>query len=106
MRTPLLLLLDGIMSKSEDRTLAAVTEINRLLGRKNVAYVLPHPGQSPATCAANLSTIIGALLQVHAELASLPSQRDGSLPLHFAASLGNVQVASLIMSKVRFALVE
>lgn len=99
-RTPLLLLLDGILSQSEERAQPPLVEITRLLRESDVHLILPHPDISLTRSAANLLAVLEALLSVQPELVSFPSQRDGSLPLHFAASLGNVQVASLLLGKV------
>jgi hypothetical protein len=101
--TPLLFLLDGVLSRDEVRVATAVNEIAQLI----------HPHQlfpdganttaaheSPCTSQAALCYILTCLLTHHPEFASMRSEHDGSLPLHFAASLGNVQVASIILSKV------
>jgi hypothetical protein len=72
-----------------------------LLDHNGTILKLPHPDQSTLSCVLNLHCLLQTLLQVFPEFASYPSQRDVSLPLHFAASIGNIQVASLLMSKVR-----
>jgi hypothetical protein len=99
---PLIQLLDGVLAQSERRVKIAVTEITRmLLDHNGTILQLPHPDQSTLSCVLNLHCLLQTLLQVFPEFASYPSQRDVSLPLHFAASIGNIQVASLLMSKVR-----
>jgi hypothetical protein len=58
---------------------------------------------SPGTCtsATSLCNILEALLNQYPTLAQIPSDHDGSLPLHFAASLGIVPVAMSIWQRVR-----
>jgi ankyrin repeat protein len=55
--------------------------------------------ESPCTSSASLCIVINALLNQYPYLAQIPSDHDGSLPLHFAASLGNVPVAISILQK-------
>ena len=55
--------------------------------------------ESPCTSSASLCIVINALLNQYPHLARIPSDHDGSLPLHFAASLGNVPVAIAILQK-------
>lgn len=55
--------------------------------------------ESPCTSPASLCIVIDALLNQYPHLARIPSDHDGSLPLHFAASLGNVPAAISIMQK-------
>jgi hypothetical protein len=99
---PLIQLLDGVLAQSERRVRVAVTEITRmLLEHDGTILQLPHPESSTLSCVMNLHAVLQTLLNVFPEFASYPSQRDVSLPLHFAASIGNIQVASLLMSKVR-----
>jgi hypothetical protein len=154
--TPLLLLLDGVLSLDETRIRDAMQEIVYGLhvgiavgvsGGGGVASILPpvvseqqihpHPrrhhhhhhshssspnqshnlnnpnsppflrniqeSSSPGTCtsATSLSNILEALLNQYPTLAQIPSDHDGSLPLHFAASLGIVPVAMSIWQRVR-----
>jgi hypothetical protein len=109
--TPLLFLLDGVLSQDDDRVNEAVHEIQRLVpSLQPAATVAPSDNTALATTAtasASLCTdsvqlcrIVTALLEHCPELASVRSEHDGSLPLHFAASLGNVQVAQTILEKV------
>jgi hypothetical protein len=155
--TPLLLLLDGVLSLDETRIRDAMQEIVYGLhvgiavgvsgsSGGGVASILPpvvseqqnhphprrhhhhhhshssspnqshnlnnhssHPFQrniqesSPGTCtsATSLCNILEALLNQYPTLAQIPSDHDGSLPLHFAASLGIVPVAMSIWQRVR-----
>jgi ankyrin repeat protein len=55
--------------------------------------------ESPCTSSMSLCIVINALLQQYPHLAHIASDHDGSLPLHFAASLGNVPVAISILRK-------
>lgn len=45
-----------------------------------------------------LRKIVAALMKVKPGLAEIASQHDGSLPLHFAASVGDIPIAQLILS--------
>jgi ankyrin repeat protein len=111
--SPLLLILDGVLSQDEDRVAQALQEIA-------IARVLPIPilnGSSPSdlmgttgpptTATSNASSsdallnFLRALLEATPSLAGIASSHDGSLPLHFAASLGDVRVASLLLDYVR-----
>jgi hypothetical protein len=103
-RTPLLLLLDAVLAQSERRVQIAMAEIKRTLLENGTVLRLPEADESPLRSFPNLYAVLHTLLDVFPEIARCPSERDGSLPLHFAASLGNVQVASLLMSKVRYCL--
>ena len=99
---PLIQLLDGVLAQSERRVNIAVTEItNILLAHSGTVVQLPHPEMSMLNSVTNLHCLLQTLLTKLPEYASYPSQRCWSFPLHFAASIGNIQVASLLMSKVR-----
>lgn len=96
--TPLLFLLDGCLSQDEDRVEEALQEIQEAMR----GMPLPPLGASPCVCPNTLCTVLTALLAVRPDFCRLASEHDGSLPLHFAASLGIVQVASIIFQKVRY----
>jgi ankyrin repeat protein len=81
MSSPLLLLLDGMLSRDQARVDEALRTIT---------------GSSTSTQPPPLLEMLSTYLQASPEVAAIPSSHDGSLPLHFAASLGNVQVAELI----------
>jgi ankyrin repeat protein len=98
-RTPLLQLLDGVLAQSEQSVRIAMTEITRTLLENGTVLQLPHPGESPLVSVRNLHAVLHTLLNVFPEFARY--QRDGSSPLHFAASLGDIHVASLLLSKVK-----
>jgi ankyrin repeat protein len=111
--SPLLLILDGVLSQDEDRVAQALQEIA-------LAHVLPIPivnscspsalmGTGTSTTSASNSSdallnFLRALLEATPSLAGIASSHDGSLPLHFAASLGDVRVASLLLDHVRLLL--
>jgi hypothetical protein len=117
--SPLLFLLDGVLSHDDDRIQEALAEIARLVAQSPSTTTSPphnnnnnnsHGGKSgtfpltvgqPYSSSAMLCRVVAALLDVHPAWASVSSEHDGSLPLHFAASLGNVQVAKTILEKVR-----
>lgn len=92
--TPLLLLLDGILSQDADRTSTAVQQIQDLVGG------LPLQ-DSPLRSARALENIIETLMTCHPQLAQAKSRNDDSLPLHFAASIGNIRVARLLLEQFR-----
>ena len=96
--TPLLFLLDGCLSRDEARVREALREIRGLHG---VSLSSATGASSPCECPEALCDVLRSLLSVRPELCRMRSEHDGSLPLHFAASLGNVPAASIIYSKVR-----
>ena len=94
--TPLLFLLDGVLSEDECRVEEALAEIERL------GCPCPPPtSSSPCFCKEALVEVLSSLLSRYPDMAAFPSEHDGSLPLHFAASLGYVPAAKIILSKVR-----
>jgi hypothetical protein len=102
---PLIQLLDGVLAQSERRVKIAVTEITRiLLAHDGTVLQLQYPERSTVLSVTNLYSLLQTLLAVFPAYAKYPSQRDVSLPLHFAASIGNIEVASLLLSKVRIVL--
>jgi ankyrin repeat protein len=94
--TPLLLLLDGILSQDEERTDLALRQIQELVPNQPLS-------ESPLRSAYALEGIIQTLMTYQPHLAQVASKHDGSLPLHFAASIGNVRVAKLLIEKYRTA---
>jgi len=109
--TPLLMLLDGILSQDEQSTITALKQIEKL----DPAFQYPqsiHAGyisdpssdpeyESPLQSASALEGIVERLLTIKPHLARIPSESDGSLPLHFAASIGNIRVADLLLNHHR-----
>jgi ankyrin repeat protein len=100
--TPLLLLLDSILSQEPDRIRQARARISETVEKAGITpntfeeRALPSPGAA----ANNIVQDVKILLSAFPNLASVPSSHDGSLPLHFAASIGNVQVAHLLLQAV------
>ena len=90
----LLLLLDGVMSVDEQSTAPALEQIKKL----NPDFQCL---KSPLRSASALETIVEHLLKIKPELARVASESDGSLPLHFAASIGNIKVAALLLDHHR-----
>ncbi|KAL7570016.1 hypothetical protein ACA910_017060 [Epithemia clementina (nom. ined.)] len=96
--TPLLLLLnellisheDGNRQEQEEGIRSALDAIHAMVG-----CGLP-PISSPLT-SRDLVCIVKTLLTAHPELSRIPSTAEGSLPLHLAASLGDVNVASVLL---------
>jgi hypothetical protein len=48
----------------------------------------------------NLSDVVGMLIKNRPDLACVASEHDNSLPLHFAASIGDVSVADMLVAAV------
>lgn len=95
--TPLLLLLDSVLSQEADRIRDARTRIREMVAKLNPALAArPAPKGSSA-----LLHDVEMLLTAFPNLASVESTHDGSLPLHFAASIGDVRVARRILTQVR-----
>lgn len=116
--TPLLLLLDGILSKDEQSTSVALEQMKQLdpsLGsitftakddddnddENNDNYDEKDSSLSHLRSASVLENIVGRLLSIQPHLARIPNESDGSLPLHFAASIGNIRVAALLLHYYR-----
>jgi ankyrin repeat protein len=94
--TPLLLLIDGLLSQDEQQILTATGQMASMLLRLREIH-LPLPAESPTP--QDICRILHVVLGAFPDLASTPSKYDGSLPLHFAASLGEVDMAALILNK-------
>jgi ankyrin repeat protein len=92
--TPLLFLLDAILSQDADRTATAMKQIQDLV---NIGPLQ----ESPLRSASALEHIVQSLMMHHPHLAQVASSNDCSLPLHFAASIGNTRVAGLLLEKHR-----
>ena len=112
--TPLLLLLDGILSQDEQSTSIALEQIKKL--DPSLASITfsesvsdndidndeqSSSSLSPLRSASVLEDIVGRLLGIQPQLARIPSENDGSLPLHFAASIGNIRVTALLLHHYR-----
>ena len=104
--TPLLLLLDGILSQDESQARRATSQMVDLV--PSLAHEFPENVNDGAEASSSsvlswlrsterLTRVIRRLMEAFPRLASVPSKHDGSLPLHFAASIGNVQVARLLL---------
>jgi hypothetical protein len=91
--TPLLRLLDAVISQDDAQIEPATNAVRQTL--------LPFICIPELITTANLAEVIRLVLRHYPSLASASSIQDGSLPLHFAASLGNVGVASVLYSMVR-----
>ena len=109
--TPLLLFLDGILSQDEQSTDTALKQMAKLdpkfqYFQSTKAHstngnnsVLEY--RSPLRSASRLEAVVERLLIVKPDLARVASESDGSLPLHFAASIGNIRVASVLLNHHR-----
>lgn len=88
----LLQLLDAVISQDEQRIYLSMKEVSELL----LPFIV-----LPDLSTTHLTEIVRSLLRIYPNQASTASLQDGSLPLHFAASLGSVGVASALISVVR-----
>ena len=103
--TPLLLLLDSILSQDEADVRSAVQGIVQRLRLVGIDLQLGGGGDDddlalPLRSTESLCLIIQTVGVAFPAWAQTPSD-DGSLPLHFAASLGKPQVARLLLAQVR-----
>ena len=87
--TPLLLLLDSVLSQDREQLDTAMQLVRRLLNR-----------DIPDLLSTTLPEIVKQLLASNPDLAFIPSEHDRSLPLSFAASIGDVAVAELLINVV------
>jgi len=109
--TPLLLLLDGVLSQDEESTDTALKQMAKLDPKfqyfqsseaqpaDSINFVFEY--RSPLHSASRLEAIVERFLIVKPDLARVASESDGSLPLHFAASIGNIRVASVLLNNHR-----
>ena len=96
--TPLLFFLGGCLSRDADRVQEALEEIVEAM--ESAGCMVPGLAASRCVCSAALRQVLNTLVALRPDFFRLPSEHDGSLPLHFAASLGNVEVASIVFHKV------
>ena len=101
--TPLLLLLDSVLSQDEDEVRNVMTDVSNRLRKAGVSLppLLQKDLIAPMRSTEALCMTIQALCATFPLLAQTCSEHDGSLPLHFAASLGKPAVAGLILAQVR-----
>jgi hypothetical protein len=93
--TTLLLLLDSVLSQDNERIREARTRLRQLVSNAK--------GGAPlAPLDANFSLLdeVDMLLSYFPNVASVASTHDGSYPLHFAASIGQVKLATRIFNQV------
>ena len=96
-----------------DHVLYAVRDLDEAASRLATEWGLAtsdggrHPGHGTANRIVPLGSdyieliaIVDQLLKHLPHLAYTASQHDGSLPLHFAASLGNISVAQILLQNV------
>jgi hypothetical protein len=92
--TPLLLLLDGLLSGDVVRIQNVIDQVKPLVPfQVEASALLSEP--------ASLHRFLKKYVEASPHIASVKSLHDGSLPLHFAASWGDVEVARLILERVR-----
>ena len=105
--TPLLILLDELLPRDAndvDQQQHQRTAINKALHDMNEMLVnvgCPSlPRYSFPLETQDVVTILDIFLRTFPSAAYAPSTYDGSIPLHFAATLGNVPIASTIFKFV------
>jgi ankyrin repeat protein len=91
--SPLLLLLDGVLSQDEAAMNLALNQI------QTIDPTLKDVCKSPLRSSSTLELIVHRLLTAQPGLARISSATDGSSPLHFAASIGNIRVASWLLQR-------
>jgi hypothetical protein len=117
MRTAVLCLLDKLLSQDTAGVSAALTQMRDDLLRATTTTattVSRTTSTASSTATAPLLQLVSPAplhappaVQLHAYLqqfplqASVASVNDGSLPLHFAASLGSVEIARVVWQMVR-----
>lgn len=105
--SPLLLLLDGILCHDEHSIATALNQIKKIDPDFQFVESIETDSspsseyESPLHSASALERIVERLLKVKPELARVASESDGSLPLHFAASIGNIKVTALLLDHHR-----
>jgi hypothetical protein len=102
--SPLLSLLDSVLSRDDARITEAVQSMQDLLQNNNTNDDKNNDVTDrlePCTSTATLCRILSLFLSKRPEMAAEPSDYDGSLPLHFCASLGKVSVANIVLQAVR-----
>ena len=107
--TPLLLLLDCILSQDHGQIRAARARVRQIVADASDANsALKAAALSPINYGDNAASFhnllqedVDMILTAFPHIASVKSDSDGSLPLHFAASIGNVPVATRILRQVR-----
>ena len=97
--TPLLRLLNSVIAGERADVVSATREVEVLLERHQERLPFSDPS-APLESTEALCATVQMLCRVYPGLVQTESERDGSLPLHFAASLGIPQVASIIFSHV------
>lgn len=90
--TPLLLLLDSVLCQDREQLENAVNQVRHLKLPSRITL-------------SNLSEVVEILLDDNPQNAFVPSEPDQSLPLHFAASIGNIKVAEVLYAKVSLTVV-
>ena len=93
--SPLVQLLEGVHGKQRERIDEAMAQIRALL-KLSPSDRLDMDGTPDRLC-----NIVRLVLSRIPELACVVNPDDGSLPLHHAASLGDIAVTELLLSTVR-----
>lgn len=93
-RTPLTLLLDGVLFENPERVELALRRIKQLVN-------LDQLEESPLDSTAALEEIVQALLVSHPQLAKVPTTRDCSLPLHYAVRLDSLFIVRRLLQRYR-----
>jgi hypothetical protein len=101
MRTPVLILLDNMLSDDIGGIWNTLCDIHRRLPSV-VSIHLPPLAVEPSFPIGNeiILTYLSTYLQTFPHQALVASTQDGSLPLHFAASLGDANLCQIVWQAV------
>lgn len=107
MRTPVLLLLDSLLSQDASGTRSTLERMREELPPSVKATYLPHTIGSerqtrPVLDQGVIVQHLSVYLQTFPQQAAVASPNDGSLPLHFAASFGDAVLAQVVWQAVSF----
>lgn len=99
----LLLLLDTIISQDVSEVRSAMRQIVSEIEATGIELNMRDLGD-PLNSTDLLCRTLHALIVAKPGIVRIASSHDGSLPLHFAASLGKPQVAQLLLAHVSYSL--
>ena len=100
MRTPVLLLLDSLLSQDASGIQSTLQTMRNELPPSVTAAYLPYRFGQHAVDPAVIVQHLSVYLQTFPCQAATASANDGSLPLHFAASYGDAVVAHVVWQAV------
>lgn len=96
----LLLLLDTIIGQDASEIRSVMRQVLNEIRSAGIEMSSWNEVADPLHSTDHLCRIIQALIQAKPGIVQIASSHDGSLPLHFAASLGKPKVAQFLLSQV------